>query len=128
MTSILLVEDETFVAELVEEALSDAGLEVRVAHDDRAAFQALEGEARSFAAVVTDINLGPGADGFEVARKARELNGDIKVVYITGHAAHLADHGVDGALMFPKPFDAIALAERVRTFVDQDERPRRRKV
>ncbi|WP_374468572.1 response regulator [Phenylobacterium sp.] len=118
MTSILLVEDEPFVAELVEEALSEAGLEVKVARDDRAAFAALEGEARSFAALVTDVNLGPGANGFEVARRARELNADIKVVYITGHAAHLARQGVADALMFPKPFDALELADRVRGLCD----------
>ncbi|HEY8617795.1 response regulator [Phenylobacterium sp.] len=118
MASILLVEDEPFVAELVEEALSDAGLQVKVARDHRSAVAVLEGDARSFAAVVTDINLGPGATGFEVARKARELNAGIKVVYITGHAAHLARQGVEDALMFPKPFDALELAQRVRRLLD----------
>jgi CheY-like chemotaxis protein len=118
MSSILLVEDEPFVAELVEEALTDVGLDVRVATDQRSAFAALEGEARSFAALVTDINLGPGATGFDVARKARELNADIKVVYITGHAAHLSKQGVEDSLMFPKPFDPFALADRVRGLLD----------
>lgn len=114
MTSVLLVEDEPDVAELVEEALADVGLDVKVALDDRSALAALEGEARSFAALVTDINLGVGVTGFDVARKARQLNGEIKVVYITGHAAHLSKHGVEDALMFPKPFSAVELADQVR--------------
>jgi DNA-binding response OmpR family regulator len=121
MSSVLLVEDEPDIAELVEEALTDAGLDVKVALDDRAAYAALDGEPRSFRALVTDINLGVGVTGFDVARKARLLNEDIRVVYITGHAAHLSKHGVDDALMFPKPFNVTELAERVRRLVEDGE-------
>lgn len=121
MSSVLLVEDEPDVAELVEEALTDVGLDVKVALDDQAAFAALDGEPRSFQALVTDINLGVGVTGFDVARRARSLNEDIQVIYITGHAAHLAKHGVEDALMFPKPFDVTELAERVRRLIDGDE-------
>lgn len=114
MPNVLLVEDEADVAELVEEALVDAGLDVTVALGDQAAFRALDSEPRTFAAIVTDINLGVGVTGFDVAREARRRNKAIKVVYITGHAAHLSRFGVDDALMFPKPFDAGELADQVR--------------
>ena len=117
MPSILLVEDEADVAELVQEALLDAGFDVTVALGDQAAFQALKAEPRSFAALVTDINLGVGVTGFDVAREARRRNSGIKVVYITGHAAHLSKFGVEEALMFPKPFDAAELADQVRMLV-----------
>ena len=118
MGQILLVEDETFIAEMIQDALEDRGLDVRSAHTDRSAFAILEGEARSFALLIADINLGPGASGFEVARRARELHPDLKVVYITGHAAHLQKQGVEGALMFPKPFYPDDLAERVMKLLD----------
>ena len=58
MSDVLLVEDEPDVAELVQEALAEAALSVTVALNDRSAYAQLEREARSFAAVVTDINLG----------------------------------------------------------------------
>ena len=113
MPDVLLVEDEPDIAELIEEALVDAGLSVAVAHSDTAAYAKLDHEARSFAALVTDINLGSGVSGFDIARHARELNPHLKVVYITGQAAHLARLGLDDALMFPKPFDPRELADQV---------------
>jgi len=117
MPDVLLVEDEFLIACLVEQAFTDAGLRVAVAHDGQGACEALEREARSFAAVVTDINLGPGANGFDVAQCARELNPAVKVVYISGHAAHLDKAAVEEALVVPKPFDVDRLAARVTELV-----------
>lgn len=118
MGQILLVEDETFIAEMIQDALEDRGLKVKSAHSDRTAYDIIEGEARSFAVLIADINLGPGATGFDVARRARELHPQLKVVYISGHAAHLQDHGVEGSLMVPKPFYPDELAERVVGLLD----------
>lgn len=118
MGQILLVEDETFIAEMIQDALEDRGLRVKSAHTGRGAYDLLEGEARSFTVLIADINLGPGASGFDVARRARELHPELKVVYITGHAAHLQKQGVEGSLMFPKPFYPDELAERVVELLD----------
>jgi CheY-like chemotaxis protein len=113
MGQVLLVEDEVFIAEIIRDALEDRGLAVKAAHCDRSALGILEDEARDFAVLVADINLGPGASGFEVARRARELHPKLKVVYITGHAAHLQSQGVEGSVMVPKPFYPDELADRV---------------
>ena len=64
MGQILLVEDETFIAEMIQDALEDRGLAVKSAHTDRGAYALLEGEARSFTMLIADINLGPGVSGF----------------------------------------------------------------
>ncbi|MET0273675.1 MAG: response regulator [Phenylobacterium sp.] len=111
--NVLLVEDEADVRELIEEAFEAQGIAVSSAESDARAYQILEAEARSFAVLVADINLGAGTTGFDVARRARLLNPGLKVVYITGHAAHLDRFGVDGALMFPKPFNPTELAQQV---------------
>lgn len=118
MSSILVVEDETDVLELVQDALEAKGLAVRTAQSDREAYAVLEGEARSFEMLIADINLGEGVTGFDVARHARQLNPDMKVVYITGHAAHLDRFGVPDAVMFPKPFYPDELADRVLVMLD----------
>jgi DNA-binding response OmpR family regulator len=119
MTSVLVVEDETDVLELVQDALERKGIDVHTAQSDRDAFSALEGEARSFQMLIADINLGEGVTGFDVARRARTLNPNLKVVYITGHAAHLDRFGVPDAVMFPKPFYADELADRVVEMLDR---------
>lgn len=113
MAKVLLVEDEAEVRKLIEEAFEEAGLSVRSAPSDIAAYDLLEKEARSFAVLVADINLGAGTTGFDVARRARQLNPDLDVIYITGQAAGLDKFGVPDAEMFPKPFSAVELADRV---------------
>jgi DNA-binding response OmpR family regulator len=117
MVSVLLVEDEAEVAELARDALCEAGFNVTVALDDRSAYRTLEREARSFAAVVTDINLGTGVTGFDVARRARQLNGDIKVIYISGEGPHRRLFSVDQALTLAKPYRPRELAEQIAAFI-----------
>ena len=118
MTAVLLVEDEAEVAELIADALQDMGLNVTTALTDEAAYAALERAARDFSVLVADINLGVGTTGFDVARRARQLNDRLKVVYITGQAARLDRFGVEQGVMFPKPFNATELAARVRDLLD----------
>ena len=86
MTSVLVVEDENDVLEIVREALERRGLEVRTADSDRSAFSILEAEPRSFDVLVADINLGEGVTGFDIARRARQLQPDLQVVYILADA------------------------------------------
>lgn len=117
MGQILLVEDEIFIAEMIEEALEDRGYQVRSAHNDRCAYDIIEGEARAFSLLIADINLGPGSSGFDIARRARELHPDLKVIYISGHAAHLDKMGVADSIMFPKPFYPDELAEQVASLL-----------
>jgi CheY-like chemotaxis protein len=113
MATVLLVEDEADVRELIEDSFGAHGLDVVSAATDADAYRLLEAEAGRFAVLVADINLGAGTTGFDVARRARRLNRDLKVIYITGHAAHLGRFGVEGAIMFPKPFNPEDLAQQV---------------
>jgi two-component system, cell cycle response regulator CpdR len=114
MTTVLLVEDEADVRELIEDAFAEHELDVVSAVTDEHAYEFLAEDAQRFAVLVADINLGAGTTGFDVARRARRLNRDLKVIYITGHAAHMGRFGVEGALMFPKPFNPHELALRVQ--------------
>lgn len=104
MSNILLVEDDRQVAELIEEALRDEAHAVALAHDDRTAYARLEEEPRSFEVLVADIDLGEGTTGFDVARRARQLNPKMQVIYITGAVSQTERFGVEGAIVFPKPF------------------------
>jgi DNA-binding response OmpR family regulator len=122
MTGVLLVEDEPDIRELIEEAFEAQRIDVCGVDSDAGAYAALEADAGRYAVLVADINLGAGTTGFDVARRARALNPDLQVIYITGHAAHLDRFGVDGAVMFPKPFNPGELADRVRQLLDNGAR------
>lgn len=121
MSTVLVVEDENEVLEVVQDALERRGLTVRTAETDEHAYAILEAEARSFNVLIADINLGVGTTGFDVARRARQLHPDLRVVYITGHAAHLDRFGVPDAVMFPKPFYPDELAERVVDIIENGQ-------
>jgi two-component system, cell cycle response regulator CpdR len=125
VTSVLLVEDEIEIRDLIAEALEDGGLSVRCAGNDRSAYAILAAEARSFSVLVADINLGEGTTGYDVARRARALNPDVHVVYITGQATHLERFGVEGGELIAKPFTPRDVVERVRGLIAPDDRPPR---
>jgi len=112
MNNVLLVEDEIIIAGGVEGAFRDKGIEVLAAHSSGEALRRLEAEPRSFLVLVTDINLGSGADGFFVAARARALNPEIHVVYITGRRENV-ETAEDNAQIWLKPFDADDLAHKV---------------
>jgi len=114
MNNVLLVEDQIIIADGVEGALRDNGIEVFSAHSGEEALQRLvEAEPNSFSVLVTDINLGAGANGFEVAASARALNPEIRVVYITGRRENI-EAAEEKALICLKPFDAEELAHQVK--------------
>jgi DNA-binding response OmpR family regulator len=113
MPTVLLVEDEPGIRMVVERALADRGLEVRIAGDDRTAQRILEREARQIEVLITDVHLGAYADGYDFARRARKLNPLIEVVYITGRSLDGGRFGVSGGVLMPKPFDLENLVDVV---------------
>jgi len=103
--TVLLVEDEHLIREMVESSLEEAGYAVLASSDGKGAIETLEGQADGFAALITDVNLGGGISGWEVATRARELNGAIPVIYVTGDSAHeWTAHGVPNSVLVAKPF------------------------
>jgi DNA-binding response OmpR family regulator len=113
MLAVLLVEDEAPIRQIIETALAAHGVDVRSVGDDKAAYKLLDKDAASFGALVADINLGGGETGFDVARRARKLNPKMAIIYITGQALNVDRFGVEGAMLFPKPFNLDDLAEMV---------------
>ncbi len=62
-------------------------------------------EQPKLSALVTDINLGPGDDGFDVARHARAAYPDLPVIFISGGAgSRVPLEGVDPSEFVAKPY------------------------
>jgi CheY-like chemotaxis protein len=112
--SVLVVEDDPNVRLVLDELLHDQGLDVWLAPDDLTAYQVLSQEAGRFAVLLTDINLGAGSDGFDVARRARCLNADIKVIFISAFPIDSRRFAREGGMFLAKPLDLGVLAEMVR--------------
>lgn len=114
--SVLLVEDEPLLALDVESALIDAGYTVTMTSSGEQALEALSSMGALFSAMVTDIRLGYGADGWAVAKKARELIPGLPVVYMSGDsAADWTSMGIPESVMLTKPMAlsqvVVALAQ-----------------
>ena len=102
---VLLVEDETLLQMAVQFALEEAGYQVICCATGTAAIEELDRDAERFKALVTDIRLGNGPDGWQVARHARELVSGIPVVYTTADgAADWTAQGVPESILIGKPF------------------------
>ena len=118
---LLLVEDEIFVAMPIEELLLQAGFDVAVALDGQGAIAEIENRKQRFRVLVTDISL-PYASGWDVARRAREIDPSIAVIYYSGHAGAQWDaDGVPGSVAVRKPFTNAQLVTAVSELFQKSE-------
>ncbi|MER8434130.1 response regulator [Mesorhizobium caraganae] len=103
--AILVVEDEPLILLDVETALQEAGFEVVTAHNAAEAIAAFDAQPDEFKGLVTDIRLGAGQSGWDVARHLRQANSTLPVIYVSGDSAiHWGAEGVPESVMITKPF------------------------
>lgn len=102
---LLYVEDEVLIQLMLVTALEEAGFSVLIANRGQDALTMLESKFQDLNGLITDVNLGPGPDGWDVARTARELVAGIPVVYVSAASEHeWTARGVPSSVMITKPF------------------------
>jgi CheY-like chemotaxis protein len=70
--------------------------------------------------LVTDINLSGQLNGWEVAKRAREINPEIPVIYTTGAAAdQWPSQGVPHSVLLNKPFAPAQIVAAVANLLNQ---------
>lgn len=115
--SILVVDDDALVEQLIGDALKDAGYSVVSTNVGAEALRLLANADQQWAGIVTDVNLGAGSPlGWEIARRAREVAAGLAVIYISGDSSHQwMVQGVPLSVMIDKPFApsrvVVALAD-----------------
>jgi DNA-binding response OmpR family regulator len=119
-SSLLLVEDEALILELLDHALTEAGFKVVAASSGAQAVAELEADTARFRAVVTDVKLGGKLDGWDVGRRARELVSDMPVVYMSGNSGgDWSSKGVPNSVFVAKPFVPAQIITAVSTLLNE---------
>jgi DNA-binding response OmpR family regulator len=121
---ILVVEDDQLIQTMVKEALTEGGFEAAISATGEEAISLLQHDKDKYRALVTDVNLLGRLDGWEVAKRARELNPTLPVVYMTGAAAdQWTSHGVPNSILLNKPFAPAQLVTAVSQLLNAGSPP-----
>ena len=113
MKTILIVDDEPDLLEILRFTLEEEGYRTFTASRMRDAIGILRREAIDL--VLTDVRM-PEGDGLQILAEAKRLNPDTSIILMTGFAdVNLAEAKAKGATaLLSKPFDHGKLLEVVR--------------
>ena len=117
----LVVDDDSVLADLIGEMLSNLGYRVTAITDSNEAFLEFEKNADGFDFVITDMTM-PNLDGVHLIRKIKAIRQNIPIILCTGFSELVdgekaAEIGVKKFLM--KPVSRIELATAVRDVLDR---------
>ncbi|KKL63326.1 hypothetical protein LCGC14_2176220 [marine sediment metagenome] len=121
--TILIVEDEEMVRDLIYESLKICGYDVIEAENGKKALQVcIKDSEKPIHLLITDVIM-PDMGGSELAKKLEKLKPKMKVLYISGYTDNaIVHHGVldKGVAFLQKPFSPYALARKVREILDTE--------
>ncbi len=119
--TILLVEDEPSVRELIAHVLTGLGYRVLSDPNGQAALARLQqAPGQRIDLLLTDVVM-PGISGRETATRLKEFIPCLKTIFISGYTDDaIVHHGIldPGVNFIPKPFASVLLARRVRELLD----------
>lgn len=120
-TSILVVDDEKDIVTFIEQSLQRNGFKVSAFTDSAMALGDFKVNCKTCGLVISDIRM-PGMNGYELIRKAKEIDKQVKVVLMSAFEIEdkefhsvLPHIKVDGFLQ--KPFSIRALRDIVQKIV-----------
>ncbi len=121
--TILLVEDEDSVRELVLEGLTEWGYQVLVAANGEEALAICQNHGADIDLLLTDVVM-PGISGCELAQQLQIKCSQIKMLYMTGYTdVVIAEHGLskDADNLLRKPFTIGVLTNKVYEILNESE-------
>jgi CheY-like chemotaxis protein len=114
---VLIVEDDTFVAELAADMLSELGFQSTIAHNAKEALERMAGGDKP-KLVFSDVVMPGGITGIELARKLRDRFPELPILLTTGYSEQVtASHGFP---VLQKPYQLDALASALSDLLKQE--------
>jgi two-component system, cell cycle sensor histidine kinase and response regulator CckA len=120
--TILLVEDDEQLRQLISSVLGESGYKVLAAAGTAEGLALCRNNHNDIRLLVTDVIL-PGMNGRQLAEQVKQISPHTRVLYISGYTSNAIVHyGVlDPGLWFlPKPFSLSALVAKVREVLDAE--------
>jgi len=114
--TVLVVEDDRIVLNLVERILKERGYDVHCASEGEEALEIAKKIAGGLDILVTDVVM-PGMNGRELHRRVVEYCPEVKVLFMSGYTDNVIIHKgfVDEGVKFlQKPFTVRELADKIR--------------
>jgi len=119
--TVLFVDDEDMIIEIVEEMLEQLGYKVLTARSGKEAIEIYEENKQRIDIVILDVVM-PDMSGGETYDKLKEINPDIKVLLASGYsmngsATEIMDRGCNGFIQ--KPAKTRELSQKLREILDK---------
>ncbi|MDQ2715796.1 MAG: response regulator [Chloroflexota bacterium] len=105
--TVLVIEDDNNLRELLQEVLSDYGYSVIGASDGEQGVEVFARQAGSIALVISDLML-PKVRGKQLYKKLHSIKPGIKMLFVSGHSVSEVSYEFepsDGVKFLQKPFD-----------------------
>lgn len=116
---VLIAEDEPLIQTTLEDVVTDAGFEHFSVSSADEAIRALEEDSARFCALMTDVRMPGQTNGWDLARRARELQALMPVIYMTGDSAkEWAAQGGPSSVLLQKPFVHAQLITALTTLLN----------
>jgi signal transduction histidine kinase len=115
---ILIVDDNEDLLEVTSSMLTKLGYRVSCARSGAEAAKILETEQK-FEILFSDVLMPNGLNGIELARRARQVNKDIKVLLTSGATKNALKGHEDEFEILHKPYRLSDLAERLRALLHE---------
>jgi len=123
--TVLVVEDESVLQELLREILTAHGYGVLEAANGLEALHVWEGRRDEIDLLLTDIAMPYGLSGRDLADKLRKDNPRLPVIFSSGHTQEMIESSGDagqGAFFLSKPYNPAQLAQTVRLALDSSRK------
>ncbi|MCZ7644520.1 MAG: response regulator [Planctomycetota bacterium] len=118
--TVLVVEDEQEVRELVREGLQELGYKVLHASNGQDALERFGHVAKDIDFLVSDVVM-PKLGGYDLLDRMRRINPRLKALLMSGYAdkaVHTNGRTPEGVGFLEKPFVLLVLADRLRSLLD----------